>query len=113
MIALSMEEGDGITQDSLEEDERDIAGQITRMSLPQHYENLSISIIELYLRPNAFIDYEMTRQKQEEAMALVAPTMISVKESEKIIGEGEIVTEDTWPSFKPWASPAPNFPGPR
>jgi putative nucleotidyltransferase with HDIG domain len=94
MIALSMEEGDGITQDSLEEDERDIAGQITRMSLPQHYENLSISIIELYLRPNAFIDYEMTRQKQEEAMALVAPTMISVKESEKIIGEGEIVTEE-------------------
>jgi putative nucleotidyltransferase with HDIG domain len=94
MIALSMEEGDGITQDSLEEDERDIAGQITRMSLPQHYENLSISIIELYLRPNAFIDYEMTRQKQEEAMALVAPTMISVKESEKIIGEGEIVAEE-------------------
>ncbi len=94
LIALSMEEGDGITQDSLEEDERDIVGQITRMSLPQHYENLAISIIELYLRPNAFIDYEMTRQKQEEAMALVAPTMISIKESEKIIGEGEIVSEE-------------------
>ncbi|HPU36340.1 MAG TPA: phosphohydrolase, partial [Bacillota bacterium] len=94
LIALSMEEGDGITQDSLEEDERDIVNQIIRMSLPQHYENLAISIIELYLRPNAFVDYEMTRQKQEEAMASVAPTMITVKEGEKIIGEGEIVSEE-------------------
>ena len=84
LIALSMEEGDGITQDSLEEDERDIVNQIIRMSLPQHYENSAISIIELYLRPNAFVDYEMTRQKQEEAMASVAPTMITVKEGERL-----------------------------
>jgi hypothetical protein len=94
IIAASMEEGDGITQDNLAEAKRNIAGQISRMSLPGHYENYSTGLIDLYLRPNAFIDYEMTRQKQEEAMELIVPTMITVKESEKIIGEGEIVTEE-------------------
>jgi hypothetical protein len=94
MIAVTMEEGEGITQDKLAEARKTITGQVSRMSLPQHYEGFSVGMIDLYLRPNAFIDYEKTKQKQDEAMALVSPTMISVKESEKIIGVGEIVTEE-------------------
>ncbi len=94
MVSGSMEDGEGITQERLEESKRTLNGQIVRMVLPQHYENLSKGIVELYLRPNAFINYEVTKQKQDEAMAAVPPVMVSVKEGEKIIGESEVVTDE-------------------
>jgi len=94
MVAGLLETGDGVSQDELEDAKKTLSSQIARMSLPKHYENFSVGAIDRYLRPNAFINMEITKQKQEEAMSLVPPTMVSVKEGEKIIGEGEIVTED-------------------
>ena len=42
-------------------------------------------------------------------MASVAPTMITVKEGEKIIGEGEIVSEEHLVKLQALGPPAPNF----
>lgn len=94
LVAQTLEAGDGITQDRLEETKKSLNGQVGGMRLSRPYEEFSKGVIDRYLRPNGFINYEKTRQKQEEATAAISPTMVSVKEGEKIIGEGEIVTEE-------------------
>ncbi len=94
LIAAAMETGEGITQDRLEETKRTLYNQIDGMRLSKPYEEFSKGVVDRFLRPNTFIHYDQTKQKQDEAMAAVPPTMISVKEGEKIIGEGEIVTEE-------------------
>jgi putative nucleotidyltransferase with HDIG domain len=94
LIGISMDTGVGIAQDQLEEAKRTLQIQISGLGLAQPYESFANGAIERFLRPNTFINYEKTKQMQEEAMAAVPPTMISVKEGEKVIGEGEIVTEE-------------------
>ncbi len=93
MIARSMETQDGITQDNLEEAKNLLINQINGMGLARHYEEFAKGAVERLLRPNTFIDYEKTKQQQEEATAAVPPVTVTVQEGEKIIGEGEIVTE--------------------
>jgi membrane-associated HD superfamily phosphohydrolase len=94
MVAALLETGDGVSQDELEDAKKSLSSQIARMNLSKHYEDFSIGIIDRFLRPNAFINLEKTKQLQDDAMSRIPPTMVSVKEGEKIIGEGEIVTED-------------------
>lgn len=78
-----LESGDGVTQDELEDAKKSLNSQIVRMSLPKHYEDFAVGVVDRYLRPNAFVNMEITKQRQEEAMSLVPPVMISVKEGEK------------------------------
>lgn len=94
LVAGIMDTGNGITQDSLEDTKKMLYGQIIGMRLSKPFEEFSKGVVDRYLRPNAFINYDETRKRQEEAMATVAPVMVTVKEGEKIIGKGEIVTED-------------------
>lgn len=94
LVARSMETGEGINQDNLSEAKKSLNSQISGLGLAKPYENFSKGAIDKFLRANTFISFEKTKQKQDEAMASVPPTMISVKEGEKIIGEGEIVTEE-------------------
>jgi putative nucleotidyltransferase with HDIG domain len=94
LVGKSMETGAGIAQDQLDNAKEILNSQISGLGLAQPYENYSRGVVERFLRPNTFIDYEKTKQKQDEAMAAVPPTMITVKEGEKLIGEGEIVTEE-------------------
>jgi len=94
LIARAMEEGDGITQDKLAESKKSINEQIAGMKLSKTYEQLARGAVDYYIRPNSFVNYELTRQKQEEAMESIPPAMVSIKEGEKIIGEGEIITEE-------------------
>lgn len=94
LIAEAMDEGDGITQDILDDKKKEISNIIIGMRFSKAYEIFARSVVEQYLRSNSFINYDMTKQMQEEAMNAVAPVMISIKEGEKIIGEGEIITEE-------------------
>jgi len=97
LISRMMEAEEGINQEKLEETKRFIdsrlADRIAAERLGKHYEDFARGAVDRYLRPNAFVNYEKTRQKQEEAMTAVLPVMITVKEGEKIIGKGEILTE--------------------
>jgi putative nucleotidyltransferase with HDIG domain len=94
LVGKSMETGAGIAQDQLEKSKENLDNQISGLGLAGPYESYSRGVIERFLRPNTFIDHEKTKQKQDEAMAAVPPTMITVREGEKVIGEGEIVTEE-------------------
>ncbi|MDF9409281.1 MAG: hypothetical protein A4E52_01243 [Pelotomaculum sp. PtaB.Bin013] len=93
LVAEAMD-GDGITQDGLEENKKSINNMIAGLRLSKVYEQFAKGAVDYYIRPNGFINYDLTRQKQEEAMASVSPVMVSIKEGEKIIGEGEILTEE-------------------
>lgn len=94
MIAGFMESDEGITQERLADVKKTLVSNISGLQLAKPYEELSKGSIERYLRPNTFVNYEQTRQEEERAMSAVKPVMVSVKEGEKIIGEGEIVSED-------------------
>lgn len=92
LVRRAMESG--IIQDRLEEAKSTLYNQISDLELDGPYDHFSKGAVGRFLRPNNFINYEKTQQKQEEAIASVAPTMISVQEGEKLIGEGEILTEE-------------------
>ncbi|TEB11539.1 HD family phosphohydrolase [Pelotomaculum propionicicum] len=94
LVVKSMDAGEGIIQDNLSNVKKSLENQISGLGLTKSYENFAKGLIDRFLRANTFINYEKTKQNQDEAMAAVPPTMISVKEGEKIIGEGEIVTEE-------------------
>ncbi|MDD4238117.1 MAG: HDIG domain-containing protein [Desulfotomaculaceae bacterium] len=110
MVAGLLDTSEGVSQDRLEDAKKSLNSQIARMSLPKYYEDFSVGVIDRYFRPNAFINLEETKQKQEVAMALIPPTMVSVKEGEKIIGEGEIVTEDHLVKLQALGLTRPNLP---
>lgn len=94
LVGNIMDSGSGIVQDRLEEAKKTLYNQIEGLGLAGPYDSFSKGVVDRFLRPNTFVNYELTQQKQEEAMAAVPPNMISVKEGEKLIGEGEIVTEE-------------------
>ena len=94
LIRQFMGDENGISQESLAEHKETINTMIVNMRMDSSAEIFAINAVELCVRPNLFINYDLTRQKQEEAMNAVAPVMVTVQEGEKIIGEGEIITEE-------------------
>jgi hypothetical protein len=94
MIVQAMEAPDGVTQENIKEVEDRLLGKIADLRLDSPYNLLATEIVRYYLRPNKFVDLEQTRRMQQEAREAVPPVMVSIKEREKIIGEGEIVTEE-------------------
>ncbi|MFX4263397.1 HD family phosphohydrolase [Pelotomaculum propionicicum] len=96
LVGNIMDSRGGVVQDRLEEAKKTLYDQVEGLGLAGPYDSFSKGVVGRFLRPNTFVNYEMTQQKQEQAMASVLPTMISVKEGEKLIGEGEIVTEEQY-----------------
>jgi len=94
LIGENVDYQGGITQERLAEEKDNLTNMLVNMNLAKSYEKLSIIAIDNFVRHNAFIDYETTRLKQEEAMNTIEPVMITMKEGEKIIGEGEIITDE-------------------
>jgi membrane-associated HD superfamily phosphohydrolase len=84
LVGKIMDTGAGIAQDQLDKAKETLNSQISGLGLAQPYESYSRGVVERFLRPNTFIDYEKTKQKQDETMAAVPPTMITVKEGEKV-----------------------------
>lgn len=52
------------------------------------------NLLESTVRPNMILNEETTRQKQEEAMKMVKPHTITVRQGEIIVRKGDVVTED-------------------
>ena len=94
LISQFMGDENGISQESLAEHKETINAVIMNMRMESCDEIFAVNAVELCVRPNLFINYDLTRQKQEEAMNAVSPVMVTVQEGEKIIGEGEIITEE-------------------
>ncbi|MCL5289621.1 MAG: HDIG domain-containing protein [Firmicutes bacterium] len=94
LITQAMEAEEGVSQEKLEETKKSIDGQLAAVHLARPFDEFALGLNDRYLRPNAFVNHDKTRQKQEEAANTVPPAMVTVKAGEKIIGKGEILTED-------------------
>jgi len=94
MVTRTMESQQGVTQENIDDIEAGLIAEIKNLQLQSPYEKLATEIISYYLRPNKFFDAEKTQRLQQAAREAVPPVMVTIKEREKIIGEGEIVTEE-------------------
>ena len=88
--------GDGISQDRLEEAKSTLYVQISALNLASPYDRFSKGAVGRFLRPNTFINYEMTRQKQDEAMAAVPPALLSERK------RSEVRYQKHWLSCRRW-----------
>lgn len=68
--------------------------EIEPLKISAEQKSFLISLINNYLRPNFIYNEEATKAKIEAAVEAVTPVRVTVKQGEKIIGEGEIVTQD-------------------
>lgn len=94
LVREAMEVESGITSGDEEAVKAQLAGRVRDLDLPVAYKNLGQGLITHFIRPNLFFDQEKTRLFQEIARESVPPVQRSIQEKEKIIGEGEIVTEE-------------------
>ncbi len=94
MVARAMGTEEGVSQENLAEVEKELVQETQSLQLSGPYNELAAGMVRNFMRPNRFYDAEKTEQLKETARQLVPPVMVTVKENEKIIGEGEIVTEE-------------------
>lgn len=94
MIARAMEAREGVTQENIKNVESSLVNEINNQQLNNSYTALATEMVLYYLRPNKFFDVEKTQSLQQAAREAVSPVMVTIKEREKIIGVGEIVTEE-------------------
>ncbi len=93
-IARAMEDRNGVTQENTKGVENTLVGEVDNLQLNSSYKVLASEMVRYYLRPNKFFDIEKTQRLQEAAREAVPPVMVTIKEREKIIGVGEIVTKE-------------------
>jgi putative nucleotidyltransferase with HDIG domain len=84
----------GVSQDELPQARRDLISQLQEAGLSRPYELLARGLVNEFLRPNAFYNAELTREMQDAAAEKVQPVIVSIRKDEKIIGKGEIITEE-------------------
>jgi len=92
LVRQAMEAPGGVADDKLDQARQSLMGGLSSLYLDHSYESLAGMLLTYYLKPNEIYDAARTEAAQEAAARAVTPVMASVKENEKIVGEGEIVT---------------------
>lgn len=108
LVARAMEQG--ITFEMRDQAVETMVGQVKQLGLGNAYSSLAEGLIRKYVRPNKFFDQDKTELLQETAMDAVPPVMVSIKEGEKIIGEGEVVTGEHMTKLEALGLTGPSFP---
>lgn len=62
--------------------------------------NVIVEFAQNLLRPNYIFNKEVTQQKYETALANIEPVMVQIKKGQKIVGQGEVVTEEVAKNLK-------------
>lgn len=108
LVDQAMEQG--ITFENQDQVVEMMVGQARHLGLSPSYTSLAEGIIRKFTRPNKFFDKEKTELLQKTAMQAVPTVMVSVKEGEKIIGVGEIVTSEHIAKLEAFGLTGPSFP---
>lgn len=84
----------GVQQEALTETRQKLLEQAMELeSVPEKLRPVGAVILEkLELRPNFFIDSVLTAQERQQARDSVAPVQVRIRQNEKIIGMGDVVT---------------------
>lgn len=84
-----------ITQEALENTREKMLAEIGALNIEAQYKPFLAAIIrKLELKPTLVYDVAATLQRREKARAEVAPVQVTIRQGEKIVGDGEIVTEE-------------------
>lgn len=91
-ISGEMESEEGITGDNLENTKKNINKRVDDLHLAKPYTNLGQGLVNYYLRPNRIYNPVRTEAMKQAARDSIKPVLVTVKEQEKIIGVGDVVT---------------------
>ncbi|MGB9660881.1 MAG: HD family phosphohydrolase [Moorellaceae bacterium] len=84
-----------ISADALESTRQKMQSEIEDLKIEAKFKPFLVAVIQhLDLKPNLIYDVSATLQRQEKARAEVAPVQVTIRQGEKIVGDGEIVTEE-------------------
>ena len=94
MVVRVMGTPEGVAQENLSEAEKELIEGLPSLQLSGAYNELAAGMVRNFLRPNRFYDSDKTERLKDTAREAVNPVMVTVKKDEKIIGVGEIVTDE-------------------
>ncbi|KJS15229.1 MAG: phosphohydrolase [Peptococcaceae bacterium BRH_c4b] len=84
----------GVTYESLEDTKKNINNTVINLQIDRAYTNLGQGLVSYYLRPNKILNEVRYRAIQQAARESVLPVMVRIRQDEKIIGVGDVVTEE-------------------
>lgn len=84
-----------IAQETLESTREKMLAEVGTLNIEAKYKPFLAAIIrKLELKPTLVYDVAATLQRREKARAEVVPVQVTIRQGEKIVGDGEIVTEE-------------------
>jgi len=83
-----------ITKDNLASVINDAQDEIQETDLDKELKDFGSTILRVMLKPNREVDYELTRERQEEAYKNALKNKVIIPKDSRIISYGDIVTED-------------------
>ncbi|MCG0277553.1 MAG: HDIG domain-containing protein [Thermanaeromonas sp.] len=84
-----------LAQEALESIRGKMLADVEALSIEAKYKSFLAAIVrKLELKPTLVYDVAATLQRREKARAEVAPVQVTIRQGEKIVGDGEIVTEE-------------------
>ncbi|GAB6180071.1 HDIG domain-containing protein [Desulfotomaculum defluvii] len=93
-ISEILNQGEGITASQLEDAKKSAAENLAAKQFAEPYRLLGQGLIKQFLRANAYFDEEKYRLLQQEAAESVPPVRVSIQYKERILTQGDVVTED-------------------
>lgn len=85
----------GVKETEVEAKKEKIFSQIELLNYNAPYRELiKASFLHLNLRPDYYYDHEATLKARKEAAKNVVPVLVTIREGQKIVGEGEVVTAE-------------------
>lgn len=83
----------GVSEENLEATHRSMVAEADNIIWGEDAKNLAKALLQsLILSSNLYFDMDATRVRQEEARAGIAPVLVTLRQGEKIVGEGELVS---------------------
>ncbi|MDK2820896.1 MAG: cyclic-di-AMP phosphodiesterase PgpH [Clostridia bacterium] len=87
--------GEAVSQDALTSARERMLSLVQTEDVKEEYKPFVSAVIKnLNLKSNLVYDVKATMQKRNEAMAQVVPVQVTIRQGEKIISDGEIVTAE-------------------
>ncbi|HHV98507.1 MAG TPA: HDIG domain-containing protein [Clostridiaceae bacterium] len=83
-----------ITRENLASVINDAQDEIQETDLNKELKDFGSAILRVMLKPNREVDYELTKQRQEEAYKNALRNKVIIPKDSRIISYGDIVTED-------------------
>lgn len=83
-----------ITKDNLSSVISEAQDDIQETDLNKELKDFGSTILKVMLKPNREVDYELTKQRQEEAYKNTLKNKVIIPKDSRIISYGDIVTED-------------------